>query len=117
MVGDHPVRGAGLALGLDTRRLDRGGDQGLEEVDIVIVVLALQHGGDTLQSHARVDRRLGKVEPLARGQLLVLHEDEVPDFNETVSVLVGRTGRSARNMVAMVKEDFGTGAAGTRIAH
>ena len=38
----------------------RGGDQRAEQVDVVVVVHALQHGGDALQAHAGVDRGLGQ---------------------------------------------------------
>jgi hypothetical protein len=55
-------------------------------VDLVEVVDALQHGGDTLQAHAGVDvlRRAGRP-AMSKSTLLrtcaelVLHEDEVPD--------------------------------------
>ena len=49
--------------------------------------------------------------------MLKLHEDQIPDFNEAVTILIRRAGRSARNMIAMVKENFRTGTARTGIAH
>src|SRR6185437_2861365 len=73
-------------LGL-SHRLARG-DQATEQVDLVIVVDALEHRGDALQAHPGVDallRQLGY--DLAR-RLLILHEDEVPDLDEAVAVLV-----------------------------
>ncbi len=88
-----------------------------EQVGFEIAVHALQHGGDALQPHAGIDRGLGQVEPLAAGQLLILHEDQIPDFDKAVAVLVGRTRRAAGNLRTMVVEDFGTGAAGPGVAH
>src|SRR5690606_14924450 len=41
----------------------------------------------------------------------VLHENEVPDLDEAVAVLVGRTRRSAGELGAVVPEDFRAGAA------
>ena len=64
MVGDDAVAGAGLALGLDAGQLFRGRDQGAEQVGVVIVVHALQDGGDALQPHAGVDRRARQVDAL-----------------------------------------------------
>ncbi len=118
MVGDHPVRGLGLALGLDPGQLDRRGDQGLEQVDVVVVVHALQHGGDALQAHAGVDGGLGQGQArTAVVELLVLHEHEVPDLDEAVAVLIGRAGRAARDGLAVVVEDLRAGTAGAGVAH
>ena len=70
MVGDDAVARAVLAFGLDAGRLFRGVDQRAEQVDVVIVVLALQHGGDALQPHAGVDRRARQVDALLLRHLL-----------------------------------------------
>ena len=48
------------AVGIDAGLVRDGLDQGAEQVDVVVVVLALQDGGDALQPHAGVDRRLGQ---------------------------------------------------------
>jgi hypothetical protein len=66
----------------------RGGDQRLERVRVIIVVDALQNGGDPLEAHTRVDRGLGQVADDLVRFLLVLHEDEVPDLDEAVAILV-----------------------------
>ncbi len=44
----------------------RGRDQRLEQVDVVVVVHALQDGGDALEPHAGVDRGLRQVDAVAR---------------------------------------------------
>jgi hypothetical protein len=49
--------------------------------------------------------------------LLELHEDEIPDLDEAVAVLIGRAGRPAGDMLAMVIEDLGAGPARADIAH
>ena len=117
MVGDHPVRGLERPVGIDAGRLGRGLDQGAHQVDVVIVVLALQHGGDALQPHAGIDRRARQRHPVARCALVELHEHQVPDFDEAVAILVRATRRPAGNLVAMVVEDFRARAARASIAH
>ena len=117
MIGDdamagHIVAGRGCA-----GEFDRSRDQVAEEIDVVIVVHALQHGGDALKPHAGVDRRpRQRLAPSAR-ELLILHEDEIPDLDETVAVFVRRTRRAARNVIAVVVEDLRARTAGTRVAH
>ena len=65
MVGDHPVRRAVGPVGIDAGELDARADERAKEIDVVIVVHALQHGGDALEPHAGVDRRARQVDPLA----------------------------------------------------
>ena len=118
MVGDDAV--AGLAARLRPRcrgQLLAGCDQRLERVGVVIVVDALEHRGDALEAHAGVDallRQLG--DDLAR-RLLVLHEDEVPDLDEAVAVLVRAAGRAAGDMLAVIVEDLRAGPARPVVAH
>ena len=88
-----------------------------KQVDVVIVVHALQHGGDALEAHAGVDRGARQVDALAARQRLVLHEDEVPDLDEPVAIGVGRAGRAAGNVVAVVVEDLRARTAGAGVAH
>ena len=95
-----------------------GGDQRLERVGVVIVVDALQHRGDALEAHAGVDRSCfgSSRDDLAR-RLLILHEDEVPDLDEAVAVLVRAARRAAGDVVAMVVEDLRAGPARAVVAH
>ena len=88
-----------------------------EEIGLEIAVHALEHGGDAFQPHAGVNRRLGQIEALAAGKLLILHEDQVPHFHEAVAILVGRSRRAARDGGTMVVENLRTGSAGAGIAH
>jgi hypothetical protein len=50
-------------------------------------------------------------------ELLELHEDQVPDLDEPVAVLIRRTGRPPQIWIAVIVEDLGTGAARPGIAH
>jgi hypothetical protein len=117
MVGDDPVAGLALARRVGPGELARRGDQRLERVRLVIVVGALHDGGDPLQPHAGVDRRLGQIADDLIVLLLILHEDQVPDLDEAVAVLVRRSRRPAGDMIAMVVEDFRAGAARAAVAH
>ncbi len=76
-------------FGLRTDHILGGADERAEEVDVVVVVDALEDGGDPLEPHAGVDGGLRQVVHDFRALLLVLHEDEVPDLDEPVTVLVG----------------------------
>ena len=106
MVGDHLERGALLAVGIDVDLVCRGLDQGPEQVDVVVVVLVLQDGREALQAHAGVDRGLGQRDALFLGHLLELHEDQVPDLDEPVAVLVGAARRPAGDALAVVVENL-----------
>src|SRR5262249_49557045 len=50
-------------------------------------------------------------------KLLVLHENEVPNLDETIALLVGRARRTARNVRPVVVENFGTGTTRTCFTH
>ena len=117
MVGDHLERRALLAVGIDVDLVRRGFDQGAEQVDVVIVVLVLQDGREALQAHASVDRRLGQRDALFLCHLLELHEDQVPDLDEPVAVLVRAARRSAGDAFAVIVEDLRARAAGAGVAH
>jgi hypothetical protein len=121
MICNHTVREPRLALRLYTRCIDRRRDQGLEEIRVVVVMHTLQHGGNALQPHARIDRRLRQRHPVPRPPLLELHEHEVPDFNEPVAVRISRTRRPARDALLAIRivvvENFRARSARTRVAH
>jgi len=102
------VHAAGFARG--------GGNQGLEAVDVVIRMHVLQHRGDALQPHAGIHRRLGQRMQHALLVAVVLHEHVVPDLDEAVAVFAGTAWWAAGNVLAVVVEDLGAGAAGTGVA-
>ncbi len=116
MVGNHAQARIGsvarVAGGLLRRR-----DQRAEQVDLIIVVGALHHRGDALEARAGVDRRLRQAGPRAVGDLLELHENEIPDLDEAVAVFLGRARRAAPVFIAVVVEDFRARAAGAGVAH
>ncbi len=117
MIGDDAMRNRMPAIGRHVRRLRRRHDQPAHQVDVVIVVLALQHRRDALQPHARVDRRLGQRHAIVGRQLLELHEHEIPDLDEAVAVLLGAARRPAREMRPVIVENLRARPAWPRVAH
>ena len=117
MVRDDAMAEGGVAgAGHATGRF-RGRDQVAEQVDVIIVGLALQNGGDALQPHAGVDRRLGQIKAGVLVHLLELHEDQIPEFQEAIAVFIRAAGRAARHAGALVVEDFRAIAARAGRAH
>src|SRR5919106_772675 len=97
MVGDHAMRRLVLAFGSRPRQLLARLDQRPESVRIVIVVHALKHRCDALEPHAGIDALARKLGDDLASRLLKLHEDEVPDLDETVPVFGSRSRRPAWN--------------------
>ena len=58
VVGDDPVGAPVRPVGVDAGQVGDRPDEGAEQVDVVVVVRALQHRGDALEPHAGVDRGL-----------------------------------------------------------
>ena len=89
----------------------------LEQIDFVVTVHTLHHCSNTLKTHTGIDRGLGQRRHAAIGAAIKLHKDDVPDFNITVAIFLGRTWQTAFNIGAMVVKYFCAGAAGAGIAH
>ena len=107
MVGDHTVVDILVAIGIAVRRMSRRLDQGFEQVGVIVIVAALQQRANTLKPHAGVDGLHIQRTHRTVFELFVLHENDVPNLNETVAIFLWRTGRSAPDVVAVVIEDFG----------
>src|SRR5262245_36357881 len=78
---------------------------------------ALERRRYALKSHTGVDRRLREIDALVSRHLLELHEDEVPDLDETVTIGLGRARGAAWNLVTVIEEDLRAWAARSSIAH
>src|ERR1043166_4002684 len=117
VVGDHPVRGFVRAVRIDAGEFRHHVDDRAEQVDLVVVVGALEHRGDALEPHAGVDRGARQVDAGLRIDLFGLYEQQVPHFDETGAPGAGRAGRAAGNVFAVVVEDFRARPARTGVAH
>ena len=99
-------------------QLSRTRDQRGEEVRLVVRQDSLQNAGDPFETHAGVDRRLGKRRQHAVAGAVELHEDKVPDLHVALVVLSeGQVSPGLRGLEPEVEVDLGTGSAGPGIAH
>ena len=94
-----------------------GGDQLLEQVDLVVRMHVLQDGGEALEAHARIHARRGQRLDRTIRLHVELHEHVVPDLDVAVAVLVGRARRAAGNVRAVVVEDLRARAARAGVGH
>src|ERR1700712_1121227 len=117
MIRDHAQRRLLWTMRIGTGQFRNRTDQRDEQIDLVIVVLALKHSRNALKAHAGVDRRLWQRRALSRCRLLELHEHEIPDLDESIAVFIRRARRAARNLLAVIEENFRTRPARAGIAH
>ena len=115
VIRDDAQAAVGEIAGVEQR--GRGLHQVLEQVDVVVVGDALHHRRHALETRARVHGRLRQRRELAVGRAVELHEHEVPDFDPAIAVGIGRARRAARNVRAVIEEDFGARTAGAGVAH
>ena len=85
MVRDDAMRGAARAVRLYAGKIGDMRDDRTEQIDLVVVMRALQHRGDPLEPHSGVDRGSRQRNALAARKLLELHEHQVPDLDEAVA--------------------------------
>src|SRR5271157_2165745 len=117
MIGDDPERGDGFLLRSMPESRSRGFDQMTKKIGLENAVDALHDSGHALQPHAGVDRGARQRHALLLRHLIELHEDEVPEFEETIAILLRTARRAAPDMLAAVDEDLGARAARTRVSH
>ena len=117
MVGDDAVAGLLRPVRIHAGGFGRRANEGAHEVDVVVGMHALEDRCYALEAHARVDGGAGQGDALAAVHLLILHEDEVPEFQKPVAILIRAAGRAALQGRALVVEDFRAGAAGAGLAH
>ncbi len=117
MVRDHAVGDRVRSVRRHARRLGGRHDQRAQQVDVVVVVLALHHCGDALEAHAGVDGGARQVDALLLRHLLELHEDQIPDLDEPIALGIGAAGRTAGDLGPVVVEDLRAWPAGASVAH
>ena len=97
-----------------------GLDDGLEDVGVVVGVLALDGADESLEAHARVDDVHAERFEVAVGLALVLHEDDVPYLDDLRVVLVHQFASGHLSFLfgcAAVEVYLRAWAAGTCVAH
>src|SRR5215471_1269794 len=117
MIGDDSERGDGLLLG-SAPESGRGRiDQVTEKIGLEHALDTLQDAGHALEPHAGVDRGARQRHALLRRHLLVLHEDQVPELEEAIAVLLRAAGRAAPDVLTAIDEDLRARTAWAGIAH
>ena len=106
VIRDHPVMNVLVPKRFARCHMRRGLDQIFEQIGVVIVMAPLQQRADPLQPHAGIDRLHVQRPHRAVLELLVLHEDNVPDLDEPVAILFRAARRPAPDVIAMVKKDL-----------
>ena len=125
MIRDDAQRdvGGGIRSVFHAGEFCRRLDQGREEVGVVVVELALDDGGDPLESHAGVDAGRGQGSESAARVAIELHEDEIPDLEVAVAFAgdaeAGPTvfNLAAGERVTLIEVELRARAAGTGVAH
>src|SRR5205085_2023971 len=117
MVCDDAERRHGLLLRSVPQRGSGGIDQVTEKIGLEDAVDALQDAGHALQPQAGIDRGTRQRHALILRHLLVLHEDEIPEFEEAIAILLRAAWRTAPDVLAAVNEYLRARPAGSGISH
>ena len=112
VVRDNPVVRLARPIRIGGGRMSAGLDQAAHQISRVVVIGALQQRRNSLDPHASVDRLVRQRLAGAVFKLLVLHEDEVPDFNKTVAIFLRRSRRATPDVIPVVIENLGARPAG-----
>jgi hypothetical protein len=75
-----------LALKINAAKFSGALHQRHKQIRVVVRDDTLKNGGDSLQSHPGVNRRLGQRCQIARYIAIPLHEDKIPDFDVTATI-------------------------------
>ena len=81
-------------------------------------VKGVEFGRGAFKAKSGVYARFGQVFPFARGNLVILHEHQIPDFQKAVAIAPAYAAIvAAFHVLALIKQNFGTRAAGAGVAH
>ena len=113
--GDVAVRGCSVGFPAD---FGHETDDGCKEIGVVVAADPLDDGGQTLQTHARVDVGLRQGREVSVLVPVELSEDVVPQFQMAVAVALDAAFRAAAaHPRALIVENFRTGTTGACFAH
>ena len=104
----------------ETAQVPDGLDDGLEDIGIVVGVLALDGTHEAFEAHTRIDDVHAEGFQMTVSLALVLHEDDVPDFYNLWVVLVDHLTSGHLCLLlgsAAVEVNLRAGAARTCVAH
>ena len=103
------IRAAGFACSRFNQRL--------ESINFIVRVDVLQYRRQTFHTHAGINARFWQRMQNAVLVFVELHEHQIPDFDETVTVFLIRSRRAAPDIRAVVVENFSTRTARAGICH
>ncbi len=93
-------------------------DNILKKIAVEIGAFILADSRNAFQAHAGVDARVGEGFTGSVRFLVILHENQVPNFQKTVAIAFSDAAVvTASHVFALVNENFRTGTAGTGVAH
>ena len=104
----------------EARKFGNFANDGLEDIGVVVGVLALEHTHQAFEAHTGVDDLVGKPFERTVGFAVVLHEDEVPNLDDLWIVLIDERCSGHLGLFflrAAIDVDFRARAAGTGVAH
>ena len=89
----------------------------LERVNIKIGMHTLQNGGDSLQPHTSINRRLFQINSGTVRQIFKLVKHQIPNLNKTVAVFFRCSRQPAPDFRSVVVKNLRAGTAGAGVAH
>ena len=117
VIGDDAVRCAHIAIGINARQVGGVFNKAAHNVDGIVIVRAHQGCGNALKAHAGIDALGGQIDARIGIDLLVLHEDIVPDLDKAVAIFFRGARRTAPDMITVIIENFSARAARAGITH
>src|SRR6185369_16468537 len=88
-----------------------------EQIDLVVGMHTLRDGRNALETHPGIDARFRQRSERAVGRTIELRKHQIPELDETITVLIRRTRRAAGYFRSVVVEDLGARSARPCIAH
>ena len=77
----------------------------------------LHHRGDALQTHPRIHGGRGERVQIALSIAVVLHENEIPNLDVTIKIIIVTTRWPTRHLRSMIVKNFRAGATRAGITH
>src|SRR5580692_11796963 len=115
VIGDDSERGRIDFSGAGETRC--GADQIAKQIDVIVGLDALHDRRDALETGTGIHRGLGQRRQGAIGGAIVLHENQVPDLDKAIPLLIGGPRRPTRHLGTVIEEDLATRTARSGVAH
>ena len=100
----------------DTGNITNGAFKVHEQIGIIVIKFSLKHGRPTFQPRTGINILLWQWRQISIRIAVILHENIVPNFNETPTIFVRCSRQPARNIRTKVIENFTARATWTGVA-